>query len=859
MPRKMLGIDGIPLQQVLTTCALTLPRFDPRSFKDEPTDASAGSSSSPSSPRTLSPSSTATPSVSFPLTAHHLTQLLPLQSMVLQFDQARAPLQSERILVEWLDHSDVLIGQNIAYDLMVLRAHSPRLRIALSGRHALVDLSVLNFLHSELRPEKSLKDLGRILGTHLYPDDEKSRRYPSPSSRLLHEYNASDTHNALLSVVALSRRILAEFPHTDKLSPFCLRFYSDLIWSVVRMTESGVPYSLSRLHSLFTSLHHKASYADRLCAARSLLLDSHNSQIPGVQKSQDTFLNSLFSLSPSAPVSFTPKTKKLALTDSNRTILGASLPPSSPHHATLRAWSIFKRSQKLLSTYLYPILLHKRKDTSARSSLLLSSTDPPTPPPPPPIPEEPSWIQSLIPTRPHPRKKKSPPSSPPSLPSSETPSAPPSAPSSSPPPASSASPPSTSTPPPPSAPSTTGGGRPTSSTACSSTTASSTGATPSSISVSSSPTTSSRTPHDTHPETTALLAEPTPDLRRPRTLGGTEVKPSPPEVHLSGGKDQARTTDIYIAYPSWFITPSPFKDNSDSEGGTLQSRITCKDPPEQTAPDVIQDCRRSRFGPSGVLLSMDLAQIELCVPALLSGEPNLVVPITNDDDLHTLRAIATFGADYLKGKYPELASVPFNLWKKVCKAFAKLERQVGKRINFADLFRAGWEKIRNSVYDDIGIWVDPSIFQFAVSNRPVDRPLLWEWQERLIADAHRDGFLSLPFTGQSRTFLGGDKFDVNEIVNFPVQTTASNVLLCIQQFISARLPPLQLHTSMHHTHLCCNTYDALLFDTHRSNLPALRSLIAESLSFVQTRGYWHLLQSLYSRTVPLRYELKEIT
>ena len=321
-------------------------------------------------------------------------------------------------------------------------------------------------------------------------------------------------------------------------------------------------------------------------------------------------------------------------------------------------------------------------------------------------------------------------------------------------------------------------------------------------------------------------------------------------MHLSGGKDQARTTDIYIAYPSWFITPSPFKDNSDSEGGTLQSRITCKDPPEQTAPDVIQDCRRSRFGPSGVLLSMDLAQIELCVPALLSGEPNLVVPITNDDDLHTLRAIATFGADYLKGKYPELASVPFNLWKKVCKAFAKLERQVGKKINFADLFRAGADKIRNATYEDCGIWVPLSVFEKAVRNRPIDRPLLWQWQERLIADARTDGFLSLPFTGQSRSFLGGQEFEDNEIVNFPIQTMAGNVLRAIQHLVWRAIKDRR------DILMYLNVFDALKFDLRSpSLLPTLSEIIRSSVQEVATTGYWSQLCTYYGRTIPLEYSL----
>lgn len=255
---------------------------------------------------------------------------------------------------------------------------------------------------------------------------------------------------------------------------------------------------------------------------------------------------------------------------------------------------------------------------------------------------------------------------------------------------------------------------------------------------------------------------------------------------------------------------------------------------------------------------MDLKQIELCVAALLSGEPALINPINAGDDLHTLRAIENLGLPFLTSKYPILAGAAPRTWKDLCKAFDELERQTFKQVNFADLFRAGWEKIRSTVYDWTGIWIDPALFQRVVRNRPTDRPVLWAWQEGLIADARRDGFLSLPFTGQSRSFLGGTKFDVSEIVNFPVQATASNVMLRLQHFFSVHLDPLSFQTRLHRTHLCSNTYDALLFDcTTPSSLSSLKALIPQALTWITTEDYWAHLQSLYGRTVRIACSTKE--
>lgn len=738
-PLKIWALDGLHPSRSLITCALTTPKESPcqtpppsqscptSSSTPRTTDKSSPSppptslapSSSPASSvysSTLCPSASAFPWAPawFPITALQLSQLRPGNTQVLQFaDQppARTAL-SETILLAWLNQATVLIGHNLTFDLMILRAWSPRLRAALSGRHFYLDTSILNFLHSEGRPEKSLKDLGPILGTHLYNEGEKARRYPTSSHPDLHSYNAQDTHNTMLCAGELSTRILTEFPHTDKLSPFCLRFYSDLIRSVLRMSESGVPYDLPSLHRRF----HRLLFATTQLAARSALRGLHL-EGKGSTKSQSAFLQTLLDdLSPNHPslaITLTDKTKQIQSTDSNRTTFGSVLPLSDPRHTDLRNWGRFKQYQKLLSTYLYPILLHKRNDPTTRTSLLLSSTPVPTPAPAP--------LDRRVPG---------------------------------------------------------------------------------------------------------------------------DHQPLPPHA--------------YIAYPSWFLTPSPFKDNSSSVGGTQQSRITCKESSEQTTPPQIQACRRSRFR-GGTLLSWDLDQAELRTAGLLSGEPALLDAFEQKWDLHSRRALSIFGLPLLLSKYPMIRDQPVELWKKLSSNFDDLERAVGKTNNFADLFRSGADVQQAQVHEDTGLWLPIELFRLAVSRRALDRPVLWAWQNRLIADARRDGYLALPFTGQSRSFLGGTKFDENEIVNFPVQATASNVLLRLQHFISLHLPSMALATSLHSTHLCTNTYDALLLDcSSPSVVSETRQLLTDALTWITTQDYWAALQSLYGRTCPLTASLKEI-
>ena len=165
-------------------------------------------------------------------------------------------------LRQWLFHADTIIGMNLQFDIQYLRALND-FKFALNGRHQLIDLSVLNYLHDETRPERSLKSLGPILRTHSYEAEQtlKHTRFGSPSDPKLLHYNAQDTHNTLLACQELARRIQRDFSASRKASPECLRFYSDTIWSCIRMSESGIPMDRNAIQDLESDLMANASEA----------------------------------------------------------------------------------------------------------------------------------------------------------------------------------------------------------------------------------------------------------------------------------------------------------------------------------------------------------------------------------------------------------------------------------------------------------------------------------------------------------------------------------------------------------------------------------------------------------------------
>lgn len=662
---------------------------------------------------------------------------------------------------------------NLAFDLQYLRAYSPLLRRILTPfSKTILDLSYVNFLQSDSRPERSLKTIGPVLGTHVYAVSARTHRFDSLQA--LSHYCAEDTTNTLLALAALTGRILQD-REGDKLSPFCLTFYSDLIWCTVAMTEAGVPLSRPALLSLHSRLSRYSAWLAAQCSTHGIVLKGE-----GPQKSQLAFLDRLShaaqeedpAILDNPLLQYTPALKRLSLSESNRDLLCSRLSPSHPLREASSRWSSFVHSEKLLSTWLHPLLFGARRAKKSgrnRSSVIVPQPGHPLPPSPwsPPC-------ESSVSLPPSSSSSASAPSSPPS----DSPS-------------------------------------------------------PSSLSpLSFSP---------LSPSSTSTAGAP------------TSLPTSPSTIRTRSRTATARTnSSVWLSHPSWFIVPSPFKDGDGSTGGTKQGRVTCKDLAHVTDPPIVQSCYASRWH-DGFLLTADLSQIELRVPALLSGDPTYVDAFTRGLDMHTATARLLWQDTELFTKYPSLQGVDPGRWKKVCPAFDTLERQAGKRCNFGRGYRAGAATLQRSVYADTGILIPLPIFERFVRSMSVDTPVLYAWQESLIASARRDGRLILPLTGQSRSFMGGTNYDVNEILNFPIQTTAGNVLIRLQAILHRLL-------SRHIPHNICiflNVYDALRLDCRTAAYASLaRAKLREAIHLCSTQDYWHHLQLLHQRRIPLTMDFK---
>ena len=598
------------------------------------------------------------------------------------------------------------MGMNLQFDLQYLRA-LPEFRFSLEDQF-LIDLSVLNYLHDETRPEKSLKSLGPVLRTHSYEQTLKNSRFFFPQETRLLEYNAQDTHNTMLAVSELARRILRDFPDTDKITDWSLNFYSNTIWSCIRMSEAGIPIDIGSLESFESKLVNRVDRCNQIASKKyGLYLEG-----PGSGKSKERFIDlvcdvidgkigcttpseitnhmmpqeEFFSLDGSSASScssdtesleqsirdnpllqVTPKQGIISFSEENRNLLCDALPPG---HLLRKVFKHAKRhasSQKLISSYCYPLLRHRRNRPTDRSSVIIR-------------------------------------------------------------------------------------------------------------------------------------------------------------------KGNAR---VGLAYPTWYCVPTFAKDSGGSEGGTLQGRITCKKPSAQTSPHSIKECIKSRFK-GGTIMGFDLSQIELRVAALLSGDKSLMSAYLEGVDLHKDRANQIFGDITGNPDYNNL-------------------RQAGKMINFADLFRSGASTMQGQLLAMTGQLHPLDFFRDVARNRKKDRPGLWDWQEYVIKTTRRNGYFDLPFTGQSRYFQGGDKWDVNEIVNFPVQTTAGNTLLCIQHELHHNLLP-SLNARDPKMFMFLNIYDAIYMDVAPGEEEVAKRSVAAAVRSVAERGYWANLQEYYGREIPLEYD-----
>ena len=280
------------------------------------------------------------------------------------------------------------------------------------------------------------------------------------------------------------------------------------------------------------------------------------------------------------------------------------------------------------------------------------------------------------------------------------------------------------------------------------------------------------------------------------------------------------------SYPTVYVVPSAWKD--DKEGGTNQSRLATQSPALQTMPPMVKACSTTRFT-NGVLLAADLSQIELVTAALLSNDPEMSAV---GGDRHASTAKAVYEGDYVPGHSEQ--------------------RQVGKSTNFLTLYRGSPTRLQWSLFKDAGLRLPFSKCQHAITTFWKNHVVLEVWQRSQVRCAAQIGWIELDFIGQSKMFGGSERAvhsQFQAICNFPVQTTASNILLSAYTTLTMALRSRGMKSV-----ITLLIHDALYVDCHPSEVRMVKLLIKRILP---SPPYYRKLCAHLGRTLPLAYSLEE--
>jgi uracil-DNA glycosylase family 4 len=271
---------------------------------------------------------------------------------------------------------EFLLGQNIVFDLMYLRHAYPEARILLDDPLPIMDLMVLNYLHDESRPEKSLKALAPLFRVSKYGDPKTKgefKRYDNNRVPELVQYNCQDTASTLRIAEKLMTEIKGFYGNdTKKLSPFCMKWYSQLLWLIVWMSENGLRMDKGKLVELFDRNERAQNAITR--AAREL----YNMPLRGTGSERakrammDDAVTVVDQTNELPDLELTDKKKEICFSADNRNALMDLLDRELLAYKQLKLFGAYQDVSGLMDRYLYPLLVGGGKKHDNKASVLLN-------------------------------------------------------------------------------------------------------------------------------------------------------------------------------------------------------------------------------------------------------------------------------------------------------------------------------------------------------------------------------------------------------------------------------------------------------------------------------------------------------
>lgn len=258
-----------------------------------------------------------------------------------------------------------ILCMNLPFDVPWLRAHPGGLFRRILDRWVmrergsqLRDLAIDNALYNELRPEKSLKTISPLERVAVYDETtslKKGHRYHNERDPGLSYYNELDVFATLGSSASIRRKTLAAYPGTAKFGPYCMEWFSDVLWTVVEMNEAGIEFDVQKLTAYRSRVEFSLAKLKDVAAKRyNLPVGGKGSQKP----IYEMFLGAVADAGclDDPRLQRTDKKKTISTGEENRHLLEGLLPIGSPSRLKLLVFNKFKKNEKTLTSYLEPLL-----------------------------------------------------------------------------------------------------------------------------------------------------------------------------------------------------------------------------------------------------------------------------------------------------------------------------------------------------------------------------------------------------------------------------------------------------------------------------------------------------------------------
>lgn len=270
-----------------------------------------------------------------------------------------------RSALRHLPPGSTLVGMNTPFDVTVLRFVDPALCRILDMQHInLDDIALLNHLDCDMRPERSLKSISRVLRVmdyeQLHVSPRKGLNAQGDRDPNLILYNAADVVATLRARQSHLRNLRDK--HGDDhpaLHPLGTQFRSDLLWTVIHMDEFGAEYSPAALRTLHTQKLQEAEAVRVEAYERGLIVGGKGS-MKSIRATIQTAAQAADLLDDSR-LAITKKTKAVSTGKDNIHLLLSCLPMDSPHRQPVQAIEDFRRAQKITSTYTGVLLEDRRR------------------------------------------------------------------------------------------------------------------------------------------------------------------------------------------------------------------------------------------------------------------------------------------------------------------------------------------------------------------------------------------------------------------------------------------------------------------------------------------------------------------